>query len=763
MKFTRKLEKPIRTQETTAEYKTMSKIKQGNVKDVGGFVGGYLKDGIRKSINVESRSLITLDIDSITANVDIWENFKTAINHAAVMYSTHSHTKEAPRFRIIMPLSRAVTSDEYSAISRLIAADIGIEYFDDTTYEPSRLMYWPSIPADGKYIFEYLDATWIDADKQLARFRDWRNCAEWPHSSRITELHKKSAKAQGDPHAKDSIIGAFCRVYSIEDAIEKYIPDVYSRGENETRYSYMGGSTTGGLIIYDEGKFAYSHHATDPASERLCNAFDLIRIHKFREMDEDVKPGTPAGKFPSYQAMKSLALNDSAVKDEFIREKFDDDFDENPAKLQLDAKGKVVNTIDNIVLILTNDKKLKNKYYYDEFKDKFTLNGDLPWMKFNERMSNSWTDADDAGLRAYIEKVYKIYSIRKILDAVEIAMQMEKRHPIRDYLNGLVWDGAERADTLFIDYLGAEDSLYTREVTRKAFIGAAARIYEPGCKHDHTLVLVGPQGCFKSTTIAKLGKGWYSDSLYTVVGKDAYEQLQGAWIIEIGEMAAMRKAELEQMKHFISKQSDSYRAAYAHKSEEHPRQCAFFGTTNDEEFLRDSTGARRFWPVEVSMRGQELGAGLTPEIVDQVWAEIVSHYKAGENWYLIAGTKNAAEIIQDEFTERNVKQGLIEDFLEIPLPDNWEAMSLDERRLYFNGGFNDTPCGGSVRMKVCALEIWQELFYSIPAAFTQTQAREINNILRRIKGWKSKPLVSCGKMYGRQRGFIRDVFDLILE
>jgi predicted P-loop ATPase len=278
----------------------------------------------------------------------------------------------------------------------------------------------------------------------------------------------------------------------------------------------------------------------------------------------------------------------------------------------------------------------------------------------------------------------------------------------------------------------------------------------PGCKYDNILVLVGPQGCRKSSTLAKLGKKWFSDSLYTVSGKDAYELLQGTWIIEMGEMAATRKAELEQIKQFISKQVDSYRAAYARRTQEHPRQCAFFGSTNDEEFLRDPTGARRFWPVVVTDAGRSLSDGLTDDIVDQVWAEIVARYNAGEQWYLDDEAEVQAKAAQSAHTERNGKQGIIESFLETLLPENWDSRTIDERFTFYDGGFDGKETGTVRRERVCAVEIWRELFRGDMKSYTQAQSREISNILRQIKGWKYYGPASSGKLYPSQRIFIRD-------
>lgn len=761
----KRLETVLRTQETQDEYKSMPKAKRDEIKDVGGFVGGTLKGGRRKAENIIERRLLTLDLDYVSAKDSPWDTVELIVGSAAVMYSTHSHTPRAQRLRLVFPLSRAVTPDEYTAIARRIAGDIGIDLFDDTTYEPHRLMYWPSASLDGEFIYKCLDGPWLDADETLSRYHDWKDSSEWPVSSRKQDAMQRLAAKQGDPTEKSGVVGAFCRVYPIEDAIETFLPEVYIKC-GEDRYTYAGGSTAGGLVLYENGKFAYSHHGTDPISGKLCNAFDLVRLHLFGDKDDDIVPGTPVIKLPSYTAMTELAIADAAVRHDLaltrlreLSDKWDDVPEEDTdwlAQLTVNSRGLFESTINNVYLILLHDPELYGRYYYDEFKERPIVSGDLPWEKLTARSSPCWTDSDDSGLRQYIEMHYKIDSAVKIRDAVELAMLSHKRHLVREYLQGLEWDGLARADTLFIDYLGAEDSEYVRTVTRKALLGAVARIFSPGCKHDHMLVLVGPQGCRKSTTLAKLGRTWFSDSLYTVSGKEAYEQIQGYWIIEMGEMAATRKAELEQIKQFMSKQTDSYRAAYARRTQEHPRQCAFFGTTNDDEFLRDPTGGRRFWPVTVTDRGKEMGDSLDESTIDQIWAEIVIRYKAGENWYLDEKIEAIARKVQEEHTEMNGKQGIIENFLETLLPENWDSMDLDKRLLFWSGGFGDTEKGTEVRQKVCAIEIWQELFRGDPKTFTQAQAREINGMLRRIPGWKSQSSVNCG-VYGRQRAFIREL------
>lgn len=760
-----RLATPLKTAETQDEYNVMRKAQKDEIKDVGGFVGGALRNGRRKAESIITRGLLTLDIDSVPQGDDPWPTVELVIGCAAILYSTHSHTPKAPRLRLVIPLSRKVTPDEYAALSRRVAGDIGIDMCDDTTYEAHRLMYWPSHSIDGEYRFELSDAPWLDVDEQLARYKDWHDVNEWPVSSRKTEIMRRLAKKQGDPLEKPGVVGAFNRVYSIEDAIEQFLPEVYEPSATENRYDYIPADSSAGLVVYDEGKFAYSHHATDPICGKLCSAFDLVRLHLFGDQDDAASPGTPVNRLPSYTAMCELAIDDEAVRKSLaerklkeLSEAFDEEADTEWLKLlSMTPKGKVEATIDNAFIIITHDPELCGNFYFDEFRERPVVCGDMPWIRQADRQSDVWTDSDDAGVRRLIEKKYDIDSLSKIRDAVDLAMLKLKRHPVREYLNGLVWDGAKRADTIFIDYLGAEDSVYVREVTRKALLGAVARIMSPGCKHDHILVLVGPQGCRKSTTLAKLGKSWFSDSLYTLAGKDAYEQLQGYWIIEMGEMAATRKAELEQIKQFVSKQSDNFRSAYARRTQEHPRQCAFFGSTNDEEFLRDPTGGRRFWPVVVTEEGRKRAEGFTEEIVDQVWAEIVVRYNAGEQWYLSETAEAMAREVQSAHTEQNGKQGVVENFLETLLPKNWDERELDGRLMFYNGGFGGEEKGTERRDRVCALEIWAELFKGDIKAYTQVQAREITGILRQIPGWKFYGSTYCGKPYGRQRAFVRDV------
>lgn len=760
-----KLSHTTRTPETVAEYKKLSKAEKGKIKDVGGFVGGCLKNGRRLKGNVQNRTLLTLDLDYIQG--DIWSSIELLYDFSVVMYSTHTHTADNQRLRLIIPLSRPVLPDEYQAIGRMVADDLGIDQFDDTTYEPERLMYWPSTPTDGDYVFKYQDLPWLNPDDILSRYTfGWQDISYWPESSRVRAKISSAIKKQEDPLTKKGIIGAFCRTYTITEAISEFLNEIYVPGADETRYTYAEGSTTGGVVIYDD-KFSYSHHGTDPASNTLCNAFDLVRIHKFGELDDEAKEDTPANRLPSFSKMSEFAADDKKVIVTIGKEKMQaaqEDFgiieDESDAEwvkeLTYTEQGKLRSTISNFLLIIENEPLLKGKIAYNEFSNRAVVVGQLPWRKKENK--SDWNDTDDSGLREFIEKYYAISSTAKCADALALSFEKHSFHPIKDYIDSLMWDGEERIDKLFIDYLGAEDNNYVRTVTRKILVAAVARAFNPGCKFDNMPVLSGPQGIGKSTIIKKLGQEWYSDSLTTVSGKEAYEQLQGVWILEMGEMMATKKADIEATKHFLSKTEDIYRVAYGRRTSRFPRQCVFIGTTNDREFLRDKTGNRRFWPIDVGMqeRSKSVFNDLNKYEIDQIWAEAYELYKNNEPLYLNSEEEKEAAKQQDSHSEESAKAGLIDEYLNKPITEDWYSLSLNDRRAYIQGGdFGEVPEGNITRTKTCVMEIWCELFNGDPKQLNPLLSREINEILRGFSNWELSGRLKFGKCYGQQRAYIR--------
>ena len=761
-----KLKTPVRSTETLAEYSALTRAQQAELKDVGGFMAGTLSGLRRKAGNVTGRDIITLDLDSIPngGTADINQRVR-ALGCGYCIYSTRKHCPAAPRLRVLLPLNRTVSADEYEPCARKVAEKIGLEFCDQTTFEPARLMYWPSCCSDSEYVYLWEDRPLISADGLLGEYADWRDCSSWPVVPGAQNQPTKLAVKQGDPESKTGIVGAFCRTYDVYRAMDELIPGIYEPCENMPgRYTYLGGSTTGGAVLYDGGKFLYSHHATDPCSGRLVNAFDLVRLHKFGDLDDEAKQGTPTSRLPSYTAMCALAVQLPDVAALMNTERYQEalkDFEgvtatntEAPAnwmdRLDKDSKtGLPRCTIDNILIILENDPLLKDRFALNEFAGRGEVLGALPWNTNPAR--RLWEDNDNNGLYWYIEKVHHIVGTGKVDSALSIHTNQHAFNEVQDYLQGLKWDGIPRLDTMFIDYLGAADAPYTRAVTRKAFTAAVARAMTPGSKFDNMLILAGPQGIGKSTILDRMSKGWFNDSIRSFEGKDASELLQGVWIVEISELDAFRRTDVARIKQFLSLRADRFRAAYGRHVKELPRCCVFFGTTNTAEYLQDRTGNRRFWPVDVGVRAATKNAWTQlPEEVDQLWAEAVVRWKTGEPLYLTGELERAAREAQESHRETGTREGIIAEFLERKIPEDWQSWPLDRRKMYWSGAVQ-----GEVKLterdRVCALEVWCEALDGKQKDMKYSDTAEINAIIEASGEW-AKLRARFGYC-GVQRGF----------
>lgn len=781
------------THETVAEYRAMKPQQQAEIKNVGGFVGGYLTKGRRKKGSVMHRQLITLDLDF--AKPDLWDTVSMIYGFAMALYSTHKHTPENPRLRLIIPLDREVPTDEYQAIARKIAGEIGIELFDTTTFEPERLMYWPSTSKDGTYEFHYQDGPWLSADEILNSYVDWKDSSAWPVSEKVNGIIQRGMAKQGDPLEKPGIIGAFCRTYGIADAIAEFLPDKYLPTDVEDRFTYVHGSTAMGLVVYED-KFAFSHHGTDPVSGKLCNAFDLVRIHLHGLKDDGVSEGTAHNKLPSYLAMCDTASQDKSVRIQLTTDRLaeaEEDFggpinlseglqvdedgmledndepeveedNEWMAKLDTDRKGNVACTIDNCVIIFQNDPRFKGRLAFNDFNKTEVALASLPWRKVDPQNPTPLDNVDASGIRHYLERVYSITAEKKIKDALMLVLRKNKFNPVKDYLEKCTWDGKPRLDSLFIDYLGAEDNEYVRSVTRKAFVAAVARIYRPGVKFDCVLTLVGKQGIGKSQILKKMGGEWFSDSFGGIGTNQAYEQIQGVWLVEIAELAGLKKAEVDMIKHFISKTEDRYRSAYAEKPETCVRMCVFFATTNDATgFLKDATGNRRWWPVSTGKQKtkKDIFIDLTASEVMQIWGEAKTKFQAGEKLYLTGEVKGISEAIQQENTEVDERAAIIAQFIETPIPSNWAAMDTFLRRNYIEDyrkeGASAEMEAADQRKDVCAAEIWCECFNGAYRDMTTYNTKYIHTAMLNMPGWEKSTVRTNFGVYGYQKGYRRIV------
>ena len=568
---------------------------------------------------------------------------------------------------------------------------------------------------------------------------------------------KHSVRQQQDPLSKDGLIGAFCRTYfPITEAIHTFLSDVYAPSATEGRYDYIPADSNAGVVIYDD-KFVYSHHATDPACEKLLNAFDLVRIHLFG--DDDPKK--------TYKQMCDLALQQDAVKltlDRERRERADEDFAADDdrdwtSQLRYQPRSQILeNSVWNLMLILNNDPDFAN-FGYNELANRVQVTGPVPWDRPAD--NKFWRDADTAQLKALLDTRYVSFSSRNHDVCFAKVADDRRFHPIRDYLDSLPpWDGECRLESLFIRCLEADDTEYVRTVTRRLFAAAVARVYQPGIKFDCLTVIDGAQGIGKSTLLKELvGDEYYSEtlSLTDMDDKTGAEKLQGYWVIEIGELAGMKKADVEKVKGFLSTTDDKYRPSYGRVVESHPRQCVVIATVNGERgYLRDITGNRRFWIIKCRQKEQARKWSFTKEERDQIWAEAVALWRGGEKLYLEDTELPAAEALQREAMELDERQGIVEEYLNTLLPDNWDGMDLYERRNYLSVQYDPTqPRGTTVRKAVSNVEIWAECFGKNPSEMKPADSYAIAALMMRVEGWERTEKIKRIPVYGRQRLYLK--------
>lgn len=642
----------IRTPESAEEYAKMSKAQRDAAKDHGGFVAGALKGGRRKIGTVDFRSMVALDGDRI--DKDFLENYEKNAVYTSVLYSTHSSTEDAPRVRLVFPCTRDMTPEEFVAVSRYVAQSLGIDFFDECSYQPNQLMYWPSTPQNGTYIYKETAGGWLDPDEILSAHPEWRDPTRLPTSSRESRANTTETRSVQDPLEKDGVVGLFNRVYfPVTKALDRFLADVYEPAAND-RYHLIESSSIAGVEIKDDGRFVYSHHAKDPAYLKLCNAFDIVRIHLFGDDDEK----------KSFRDMCEFAI-------------------------------------------------------------------DIRYLPFSSRNHD--------------------VAFTKVADDRHF-------HPVRDYLDSLPeWDGVKRVEDLFIRYLHADDTEYVRTVTRKTFAAAVARIYVPGIKFDCVPVLDGDQGIGKSTIIKDLvTPDYYSEtlSLTDMDDKSGAEKLQGFWAVEIGELAGMKKADIEKVKAFLSTCDDKYRPSYGKVVESHPRQCVIIATVNGERgYLRDITGNRRFWIIKLHQKKQKKTWNFDDAFRAQFWAEAKAIWKSGEKLYLEGDILDEAEKAQQSAMEVDERVGMVEEYLNKKLPADWDDMDLFARRNYLSGTEFGKPEYSDLRERtqVSNAEIWCECFGKNLQELKPSDSYGIAALMSQIPGWERTTAIRRQPIYGRQR------------
>lgn len=735
--------------ETLAEYKKLSRDEQTQLKDVGGYVGGEVNQKRRDNNTIRNRSLLTLDMDNLKAeDVDIILTKLKEFDYKFLIHSTRKHEPEAPRLRLLMPLATAVDVDKYEPIARGIASIIGIEYFDPSTFEVARLMFYPSICKDAEYFFIEGGSRVLDGEAILRIYRDWRDISEWASETAIKEKTDKK-----DPRSFQYPIGEFCTAYPVERCLSEFFSDIYEASNREGRYSYTKGSTKNGARIFARHYF-YSDHATDPLRGKALNAFELVKELMFNGNEQEA-----ADFVSSLEEVKALATK------KMFGDKITEDSQKEAQKLKRNKAGLLLVTPVNLDIIFKLDSYLKDHIYYDEFKQRilFEVGKSCPWARTNNRELDDWRDTDTSQLSSYIEKNYQMAKVPAI-DALDAAVGRlatnNKKHPLLETLHAVKWDGVKRVASVFTEFLGAEDTVYTRAVTELFFRAAYGRVYKPGCKFDDMIVVKGEQGIGKSTLFRKLAISdeYFLDSIQKFQGREPMEAIIGKWIVEAPEMQGLNKEDTNTMKAFLSKSCDDFRMSYGKRSTQHQRTCVFVSTTNDETYLRDHTGNRRFLPIDC--KGERAVKNpitdLTKDYVLQLWAEARELYKKNDNLYLTGEAKAMLNEIQEAHYERDEWQGLIERYLDTPLPADWDKLGYFDRRNLLNGAWDPSfdKDKATIRDKVCIAEIMSECLGMTESQIDTVKRRRVAKIMDSLEGWARAPMQRYS-LYGRQKTWKR--------
>lgn len=715
----------------------------------------------RRKSAVTGRSALTLDVDHPTP--DFLDTFMMVWGHAAIVHTTWNSTPDLPRYRIILPTDRTMAPDEYVMAAESVMAQFGHEQFDPGSSEAERYMFKPSAKTKSSYAFEVLEGGPASVADLLGNFEQDLSDKPMPKPH-----HRKR-----DPFAIEGVVGLFNRVYEDWDLlIEEYALPYTKVDDNRYQLEHASSQAGMGPVAGAEG-LVYSHHANDPAYGRTCSAFDLVRLHWYGHLDEGAKPNTPVNRLQSHIEMLATAAADPRVVQAQALVEFGADAppelagnddtaslgelldDGNAWKIGLDREAKnnkVRDTIHNWDLIRDHDPALQ-VIKYNELTGAAEATGPLPW-RTPTPASQLFTETDRWELVYYMERTYGLRPARPVMDSmVDIRASRHTFNPVRDHLQQLVWDGKPRLEECLP---GVRPTEATRLIARKVMVAAVARMMEPGCKWDHTLVLYGEEGLGKSWWIEKMALG-YAATLGPLDSKDTLLTMRRSWIVTSDEGHALRSSGHEEQKEFLTRNVDFIRAPYGRDTVEYKRHNVIWTTTNDREFLSREEGNRRFLVVEC--KDHVDFDALTPEYIDQVWAEAMELWRAGEPLYFEQGAQRdlmAAE--RENFMEEEALDGIVHEYLEESrVPSNWFDMSVTGRLRWLEDRADGFVPEGDMRInKVCSMQIWVEALGRRKGDHTRQDLLIITKALQRQPGWSKAPGKRQVRGYGSQVVYLRE-------
>ena len=729
------------------------------VKDCGGYVAGRLKGTARRKGQVEYRSAVTLDADAASETLPA---LVAGLGLRALVHSTYSHTRAHPRYRVIFPImGPGLSEEEYPRVARGLIEALGEAQFDPGSTQPERLMFWPATANPDEY--EVLECQGETATAQ-GLLRDFGGLGPTPD-------HMPGSKR--DPLGLPGVAGAFNRVYDMARAVETFhLP--YDPVEGEpNRWHYTPAESEGGVIVYPDG-YVFSNHASDPAYGRALSMFDLVALHVYG--GEDRAAGVPQSTAPADRPSIQRAMREFAARPEIVTELVAADFadvdgDEDGARglpewvleFHLHPKtGKPLDDVHNWDLLMRHDPVLR-ALARNEMDLTTVTRRPFPWRTVEAGKDDALTNADRAQISAHLQRAYNMPrpAQEQLNGVIDMVAQDNAFHPVVEYLEGLEWDGISRVET----YLpGAQDD-YTRRVARLVAVQAVARALDPGVKVDNCLILTGRQGLGKSWFVETMARGW-TCTLGPIEGgglRDTVMAMTRSWVTVADEGFAMKKADAEALKQFVTLTHDVIRLPYAREHVKLPRRQVIWGTTNDAVFLRAQEGNRRFLIVEVA---EKLDFGkYSDEYVNQVWAEAVHIWKTSRDKYglkdnpelfLSASEEAAAESVRSMATEEDSMTGLIQAYLDTLVPENWVEMSPEERISWLRDEEQGIVSGTHPIDVVCSLEIWEIALQRERGKHSRVDILQITNALKQLPGWFGPmPKPTRLPFYGPQRVFAR--------
>ncbi len=730
---------PVMSEESHYEFMTEPKENQDILKAAAGWIlGGEINGQLRSNLSVLNRSTITLDCEDMADGVyeSICDGTNPICDHEFFAHTTRKHTPADPRLRIFLLVTDAIDPEKYMAVSRIVASKIDptMESIDPISFRKAQIMFNPTCSAGQEFKAFHNAGEIINPDEVLAEFAgDWRDHTKLPCAAG-RDIPQTSQDSTDDPWSKEGIIGDFCRAHRpIQKAMIRFIPDVYIPANvwtNVPRWTYHLASTSNGMVVHDEGRFIYSWHSSDPCCDRLINAFDMIRIHLFGHLDGEEHLKLDMNKRPSFIKMLELCRSLPEVNEQALTRNYDIDainkeseaddatdykklpFADRPLftgkkpvknkdwtkNLTLNQRGFIETSPHNVTTIILNDPRLGRGIARNAFTNKIVARHDIktnaetttPIIVTDKKNGDDWQDIFDIILQLMLnypkgkgKTGWGIHASKGLIaNAVRAVAEVNQFNPVIDYHNTLEWDGTKRIHRLWIDYMGTPDNAYYRETATLFMLASICRIYNPGHKWDHAPILEGAQGIRKSSFVQALFSREWSGELTALMvsDKNAVEQMLGKQCLELPELSNMRKAESEDVKAFITREIDEVRLAYDKRMTKFPRCCIFIGTTNASEYLKDPTGNRRFWPIQVKV--DQIDTGKLMRERDQLTAEAVAMFKKREKQYgnkkfiplvLSPEAREFAEEMQDKVREMDSSEMIadsIQEWLEEPIPLN---------------------------------------------------------------------------------------------